>query len=210
MCLLPFLQLFLCGSVPFTLVYLFYVLSLFTPSTVSNLHLHVYMYIPPMSLFFSFRFLLSFPPSLSSLRRCSRGAPQGWAKFTDKQSTHGDPGHPSQNKQQEDVYLCPFHWPWPLIPVRGSALSVATTLPLSHSSGTVPLLKTCSKRSLHTEIHILYLRIRCLACIISILHSQILWCCNHGNWHTPIFSECQNSKFNTVLSRRLFHVYMYL
>ncbi len=99
-----------------------------------------------MSLYFlSVSFSLSLFLSLSPLWRCSRGAPQGWAQCTDKQSTHGDPGHPSQNKQQEDVYLCPFHWPWPLLLVRGPALSIATTLPLFLSSGRVALLKTCSK-----------------------------------------------------------------
>lgn len=62
-----------------------------------------------------FIFSVSLSLSVCPLWRRSHGAPQGWAQRTDKHSTHGDPGHPSQNKQQEDVYLCPFHWPWPLL-----------------------------------------------------------------------------------------------
>lgn len=125
-----FLSLLLC-----LLVSCFF-LSLFPPPT--SVRLDVSMYIPPMCLYF---LSVSFSLSLFPLWRCSRGAPQGWAQCTDKQSTHGDPGHPSQNKQQEDVYLCPFHWPWPLLPVRGPALSIATTLPLFLSSVTVPPYK---------------------------------------------------------------------
>lgn len=197
---------------PFHSVYLYY-LSLFTPSTVSNLHLLVYMYILPMSLYFlSFSFSLSLFLSLSPVA-LQPWAPQGWAQCTDKQSTHGDPGHLSQNKQQEDVYLCPFHWPWPLLPVRGPALSIATTLPLFLSSGTVVLLETCSKLSHHTEIHVPYLRMRHVAFVISIFHSQI-WH-NHENCTTLVFQIVRisfslfNSKFSTVLSRRLFHGYMF-
>lgn len=160
------------------------------PLSLTSIYLYICIFRPCLFIFFPF--LLSFPFSfsLSPLWRCSHGAPQGWAQCTDKQSTHGDPGHPSQNKQQEDVYLCPFHWPWPLLPVRGPALSIATTLLLFLGSGRVALLKTCSKLSHHTEIHVPYLRMRCLAFLISILHSQI--CYNHENCITVVFSECQN------------------